>query len=466
MTVVGRTWERLTIPGKILAVVIPLGAVLTAGLALLIALIGGAVVQFLVDNLPLVRFVVAATIVLLMTVPSAFLIIYMEMKVIALMNLRYGPDRVGPFGSALSVVHGLKVLMKEDFTPTSADVPVFTLAPVVVYMSSVMSLLVLPFAPGIFGQDFNIGLLYFFAMGGLTVVGLLMAGWSSFNKYSLLGGLRSAAQVVSYEIPLTLSVVGVILLAGTLSINKIVLGPGRQRPRLVHLAPAAGLRDLLHRGHRRGQPDAVRPDRGRLGDRGRLRHRVLGDALRLLLLRRVRQRVHRLGPDRGPVHGRLERTVQLALAGHRRPGSGRPRNRPAVPAGARAAGRGARPGAALLPAQQPGEVLAGADHRLRPVQPAGRGGRPGAGLPELRLGRRPAVVHGQDLRLRVHLRLDAGHPAPGPDRPADGLRLEVAPAGLAAQPVRDRRRDPGRRTSEARSDELRFRAWASSKGWP
>src|ERR1700690_3752063 len=224
MTVVGRTWERLTIPGKILAVVIPLGAVLTAGLALLIALIGGAVVQFLVDNLPLVRFVVAATIVLLMTVPSAFLIIYMEMKVIALMNLRYGPDRVGPFGSALSVVHGLKVLMKEDFTPTGADVPVFTLAPVVGYMSSVMSLPVLPFAPGLFGQDFNIGLLYFFAMGGLTVVGLLMAGWSSFNKYSLLGGLRAAAQVVGYEIPLTLSVVGVILLAGTMSLNQIVLG--------------------------------------------------------------------------------------------------------------------------------------------------------------------------------------------------------------------------------------------------
>ncbi len=224
MAMVGRTWDRLTIPGKILAIVIPLGAILTAGLALLIALIGGALVQFLGDNLPLVRFVVAATIVLLMTVPSAFLIIFMEMKVIALMNLRYGPDRVGPFGSALSVVHGLKVLMKEDFTPTGVDVPVFTLAPVVVYMSSVMSLLVLPFAPGLFGQDFNIGLLYFFAMGGLTVVGLLMAGWSSFNKYSLLGGLRSAAQVISYEIPLILSVAGVVLLAGTMSINKIVLG--------------------------------------------------------------------------------------------------------------------------------------------------------------------------------------------------------------------------------------------------
>ena len=85
-----------------------------------------------------------------------------------------------------------------------------------------MTLLVIPFAPGLFGQDFNIGLLYFFAIGGLSVVGLLMAGWSSYNKYSLLGGLRSAAQVVSYEIPLTLSVVGLILLAGTMSLNQIV----------------------------------------------------------------------------------------------------------------------------------------------------------------------------------------------------------------------------------------------------
>ncbi len=226
MTVVGRTWDRLTIPGKILAVVVPLGAILTIGLAVVIALLGGLVVDFLADNLPLVRFVVAVTVVLLMTIPSAFLIIFMEMKVIALMNLRYGPDRVGPFGSALSVVHGLKVLMKEDFTPTGADVPVFTMAPVVVYLAPVMSLLVLPFAPGLYGQDFNISLLFFFAMGGLGVVGLLMAGWASYNKYSLLGGLRSAAQVVSYEIPLTLSVVGVILLAGTMSLNQIVISQG------------------------------------------------------------------------------------------------------------------------------------------------------------------------------------------------------------------------------------------------
>ncbi len=218
-----RTFERLTLPGKIVFTVIPILIALLAGLTMAVVLAGPIALDFLSANLPLVRFVVAATVVLLMTVPTAFLIIYMEMKVIALMNLRYGPDRVGPFGSLLSVVHGLKVLAKEDFTPTGADTIVFTWAPVVVYMASVMTLLVLPFAPGIFGLDMNIGLLYFFAMGGLGVVGLLMAGWSSFNKYSLLGGLRSAAQVVSYEIPLTLSVVGIVLLSGSLSLNKITL---------------------------------------------------------------------------------------------------------------------------------------------------------------------------------------------------------------------------------------------------
>jgi NADH-quinone oxidoreductase subunit H len=223
MTVVGKTWNRLTLPGKIIFTAVPVLLVLTVGLVAVIVLLGPTIVDILAANLPILRFVVAVTIVLLMTVPTAFLIIYMEMKIIALMNLRIGPDRVGPFGSLLSVVHGLKVLMKEDFTPTGADPVVFTWAPVVTYLASVMTLLVIPFAPGLFGQDLNLGLLYFFAIGGLSVVGLLMAGWSSYNKYSLLGGLRSAAQVISYEIPLTLSVVGLILLAGTMSLNQIVL---------------------------------------------------------------------------------------------------------------------------------------------------------------------------------------------------------------------------------------------------
>ncbi len=223
MTVVGKTWNRLTLPGKVIFTAIPVLVVLTVGLIAAIAILGGPILDLLANNLPIVRFVVAVTIVLLMTVPTAFLIIYMELKIIALMNLRIGPDRVGPFGSLQSVVPGLKVLMKEDFTPTGADPIVFTWAPVVTYLASVMTLLVIPFAPGIFGQALDLGLLYFFAIGGLSVVGLLMAGWSSYNKYSLLGGLRSAAQVISYEIPLTLSVVGLILLAGTMNLNTIVL---------------------------------------------------------------------------------------------------------------------------------------------------------------------------------------------------------------------------------------------------
>ena len=223
MTIISRGWERLTLPGKLVFTLVPVLLGLGTGLIAIIVVLGEPILATLAANLAIVRFAVAATIVLLITVPTAFLIIYMEMKIIALMNLRIGPDRVGPAGSALSVVHGLKVLMKEDFTPTGVDPLVFTWAPVVVYLSSVMTLLVIPFAPGLFGQDFNLGLLYFFAIGGLSVVGLLMAGWSSYNKYSLLGGLRAAAQVVSYEIPLTLSVVGLILLAGTMSLNTIVL---------------------------------------------------------------------------------------------------------------------------------------------------------------------------------------------------------------------------------------------------
>ena len=222
-----RTWDRLTLPGKALFVLIPILAVLTLGLVLTLALFGQQILDILVFNLPIVRFVLAATVLLLLAPPIAFVIIYMEMKIIALMNLRMGPDRVGPWGSLLSTVHGLKVLMKEDFTPTRADAVVFTWAPVVVFSTMALSALVIPFAPGLVAQDFNIGLLYFFAIGGMTVVGLLMGGWSSFNKYSLLGGIRSAAQIVSYEIPLTLSVVGLVILAGTMSLNEIVLQQSR-----------------------------------------------------------------------------------------------------------------------------------------------------------------------------------------------------------------------------------------------
>ena len=223
-----RSWSRLTPAGKIvvplLAIVVALTVALLLGMVTgIVPAITGAVLDTLEANVGIVRFVVAILAVLLFTIPTAFIVGYLELKAIAFMNLRLGPNRVGPWGTLAAAFHGFKILAKEDFTPTGADVPVFTLAPAVVFLAPVLAFLVLPFAPGLFGQDMNIALLYFFAMGGLGVVGLMMAGWSSFNKYSLLGALRAAAQIISYEIPLTLSVVGLILLAGTLSLNQIVL---------------------------------------------------------------------------------------------------------------------------------------------------------------------------------------------------------------------------------------------------
>jgi NADH-quinone oxidoreductase subunit H len=168
------------------------------------------------------RFVLATTLLLLLTVPTAFIIIQMEMKIIAQLALRYGPNRIGPRGIFQSTIHGFKVLAKEDTVPDQADRITFTLAPWMVFMAAAMAMLVMPFAPGAIAADFNIGVVYFFAVLGLSVVGLLVAGWASYNKYSLLGGLRAAAQMVSYEIPLTLSIVGAVVLAGTLSFSQII----------------------------------------------------------------------------------------------------------------------------------------------------------------------------------------------------------------------------------------------------
>ena len=326
MSVISRPWNRLSLLGKLL---VPLLIVFVAVNIALIALWVSGLLPWLVQasldtlgmNVGVLRFLLAATVVLLITVPIAFLIIFFEMKIIAFVNLRIGPNRIGPWGTLSSVIHGLKVLAKEDYTPTGADVPVFTLAPAVVYLAAVMTLLVVPFAPGLYGYDMDIGLLYFFAVGGLGVVGLMMAGWSSFNKYSLLGGLRAAAGIISYELPLILATVGIVLITGTLNLNTIVRGPGGQRPRLEHRQAAAGRADLLHRRHRGGRPDAVRPDGGGLGDRRRLRDGVLGHALRVLLLRRVRERVHPLGDDHRPVPGRLERALR------HQPGAGLLRHR-------------------------------------------------------------------------------------------------------------------------------------------
>jgi NADH-quinone oxidoreductase subunit H len=149
-------------------------------------------------------------------------LIWLERRLLALWQDRYGPNRVGPFGLLQVVADGVKIFMKEDWVPPFADKPVFILAPAIIMLTVLMSFAVLPAAPGIIISDLNIGLLFVLAMSSLAVYSVVLAGWSSNNKYALLGGLRAAAQMISYEVFMGLSLMGVVLLAGSFNLPAIV----------------------------------------------------------------------------------------------------------------------------------------------------------------------------------------------------------------------------------------------------
>ncbi|MES2201997.1 MAG: NADH-quinone oxidoreductase subunit NuoH [candidate division FCPU426 bacterium] len=153
---------------------------------------------------------------------SAFWMIYMERKVCARFQNRVGPNRVGPKGLLQTIADAVKLLQKEDLIPRGADRAVFILAPFVAFAPVYMVLAVIPFDKGLSVTDLNLGMLYITAVSGMGVLSIVMAGWSSNNKYSLLGGLRSAAQLVSYELSPALVVLSVVLFTGTLSTQGIV----------------------------------------------------------------------------------------------------------------------------------------------------------------------------------------------------------------------------------------------------
>lgn len=148
--------------------------------------------------------------------------IYIERRVLGRFQIRIGPNRVGPFGLFQPVADTIKILIKEDIVPLNADKIIHLLAPAIAFIPVVMVFAVIPFQNGAALVDLNIGIVYIVAVSSVSVVGMVMAGWSSNNKYALVSAMRVIAQVVSYEIPLALAVVGVVLFAGTLSMNGIV----------------------------------------------------------------------------------------------------------------------------------------------------------------------------------------------------------------------------------------------------
>jgi NADH-quinone oxidoreductase subunit H len=149
-------------------------------------------------------------------------LIWVERRLLAVWQDRYGPNRVGPFGLLQVAADMIKILTKEDWIPPFADKPVFVLAPAVIMVTTLLSFAIVPVAPGVGIADLNIGVLFFLAMSSMGVYSVMLAGWASNNKYALLGGLRAAAQMVSYEVFMGLSLMGVVVLAGSFNLRDIV----------------------------------------------------------------------------------------------------------------------------------------------------------------------------------------------------------------------------------------------------
>src|SRR5215813_10720685 len=158
--------------------------------------------------------------------PIAGVTSWLERRVWARMQSRVGPNRVGPQGFLQWLADGIKLLLKEDIIPDAADRPLFLFAPYFVVWGIVATFVVIPFSNYLIIADMNVGILYLTAVTALVVVGVLMAGWASNNKWSLIGGIRSAAQIISYEIPAGLSIFPIVLLTGSLSMQDIIKAQG------------------------------------------------------------------------------------------------------------------------------------------------------------------------------------------------------------------------------------------------
>src|SRR5579875_913289 len=172
-----------------------------------------------------IQFAILVGEILAIVVPLLLAVAYLtyaERKVLAAAQLRRGPNVVGPFGLFQPLADGLKLLMKETVIPTGANRGVFLAAPIVTFSLAIVAWAVIPFDRGIVIANINVGILYLFAISSLGVYGIIMAGWSSNSKYAFLGALRSAAQMVSYEVSIGFVIVSVLLCVGSLNLSDIV----------------------------------------------------------------------------------------------------------------------------------------------------------------------------------------------------------------------------------------------------
>jgi NADH-quinone oxidoreductase subunit H len=164
--------------------------------------------------------IIAGVLAAVLTVSAG--LIWLERRLLALWQDRYGPNRVGPFGLMQVVADMIKIFFKEDWIPPFADRPVFVVAPALLVVTVLMSFAVVPFAPGIVVSDLNVGVLFFLAMTALGVYSVVLGGWSSNNKYALLGAVRATAQMLSYEVFMGLALMGVVILADSFNLSQIV----------------------------------------------------------------------------------------------------------------------------------------------------------------------------------------------------------------------------------------------------
>ena len=173
----------------------------------------------------LALFVVSALIFVFVAV-NAIVLVYFERKVSAFMQVRLGPMRVGKFGSLQTVADALKLLQKEDIIPRSADKVLFIIGPWVILVASVVTFAAIPFSDTLLAANMNIGLFYVVSISSIVVLGIVMAGWASNNKWSLYGAMRSAAQIISYEIPVGITLIAVVAVVGSLNLQTIVQAQG------------------------------------------------------------------------------------------------------------------------------------------------------------------------------------------------------------------------------------------------